>query len=242
MKKHELTRAIFEQKNQLYLLNGQGVNDLEAPEATGRIRVYASRHNVNELESELKGLTEKIAKINHDVRVEAFYATPEGAALKTRLETEMRDKQIEWGKHELQTSDAIESLLIPLLGEHWAVCKVGKGWLEIGIINAEKTDGQRRAFYSGQTLDIRYEEQHWIDKREVFKANCGGCGEFGMEGGATVGEQAMFHIGVGRLLGDPELVASLKAILKESARTENRISAEHKALHDRLENPLPEVE
>jgi hypothetical protein len=63
-----------------------------------------------------------------------------------------------------------------------------------------------------------------------------------MEGGATVGERAMFYAGIGRLFGDTQTVANLKAILKEASQKTDLISKEYNDLRHRLANPLPEEE
>ena len=88
---------------------------------------------------------------------------------------------------------------------------------------------------------MRYEERNW-GGREMFEANCGSCGSFAIEGGATVGERAMFYAGIGRLFGDAELVASIKTILKESARTIETLNGELVTLRNRIANPLTTVE
>jgi hypothetical protein len=63
-----------------------------------------------------------------------------------------------------------------------------------------------------------------------------------MEGGATVGERAMFYAGIGQLFGDAELVARLKAILKEASQKTDLLSKEYNDLQHKLANPLPEAE
>lgn len=241
MKKEELVKAVFEAKNEFMVLNGQMAADLDAPEMVGKIRVYMTRHSITELEDELKAVNFKIEKLNHTARTEAFYATPYGATVKARLEKDIEAKQIEWTRHEVDTTEKIDNLIKPALGDHWEVCKIGKGWLEIGIVNPKKNNSKNREFFFGQTLEIRY-EQKWSSKQEVFEAHCGSCGGFNVEGGTTVGERAMFYAGMGRLLSDSELIASIKEIIKEAVQTENRISEEYNVLHNKLLNPISEVE
>ena len=242
MKKHELARAIFEQRNELYLLTGQTVSDLDSPHSIGMIKDYASRHKVNELESELKGLTEKIAKINHNARVDEFYATPEGAALKAETEQAIERKRKEWGAHNANAGQAIDKVLSAALGDHWGVCRVSGGSLEIGIINPEKSTPTQRAFHSGMAIDITYDEWHWFDKSERFEASCSGTAAITIPTATETGLRAKFYIGFGQLLSDTELTAIIRTTLKESAQTEKRMSTELQTLQDRLANPFTEAE
>ena len=240
MKKHELARAIFEQRHELHRLKGQSTDGLDNPNSIGRMKDYASRHTMSKLEDELKEVTQKIAKFHHAARVDEFYATPEGAALKAETERAIEEKKSEWAAHEANAGRAIDKVLSAALGEHWGVYRISGGSLEIEIIETEKSTPTKRAFYRGLSIDITYNEFSW-DKSERFEASCSASAGITIPTAAETSIRAKFYIGFGQLLGDTELTAIIKATLKESAQTEKRMSKELQTLKERLANPFPTV-
>jgi hypothetical protein len=245
MKKEELAKAIFEEENRLRELNGERPVDLESPQMKGKIRDCAKRTKYD-LEGELERLQRRYAdqklRKEHDAKVAAYYATPEGAAFKAETERAMERKIEEWKEFDTATTEILEQTIQAVLGKDWGVDRYKKGYVEVGVIDAEKSTPEMRRFYFGQYIEIRCEERYWSDNREIFEANCGSCGSFGMEGGATVVERAMFYAGIGRLFGDPGSVAALKAILKDASQKTDLFGKEYNDLRRSLANPLPEPE
>jgi hypothetical protein len=245
MKKEELARAIFEQHNRINELNGKQVIAIDSPLAKHKIW-ESCKLGKAQLEHELEELKRSydalVAKNKHQAKVAAYYATPEGAVIKAETEKAMDRKAKEWDKLDKATRERLDKSIHSILGKNWGIARYKKGYVEIGVIDAGKSTQERREFFFGQTIDIRYEERHWLDKREILECNCGSCGGFSMEGGTTVGERAMFYIGIGRLFGDALFVAELKAILKEASQKTDRISGEYNDLHNKLANPFAESE
>jgi hypothetical protein len=245
MKKEELARAIFEEQNRLHELKGEQPIDINSPRAQRAIW-ESSKNTKAELERELE-LTRKyyevqVAKNEREAKLAAYFATPEGAAFKAESEQAIEQKKQEWKEFDTATTQALEHLVQAALGSDWGICRYKKGYVEIGVIDSENSTPERQEFYFGQHIEVRYEEQYWLDKREVFEANCGSTGSFSMEGGATTGQRAMFYVGIGRLFADAELVASLKAILREASQKTDLLSQEYNELESKLENPLADIE
>lgn len=169
---------------------------------------------------------------------EAYYTTPEGAAHKARLEESIEKRIAAWKEVDRETSDAIENRLRQLMGVHWSIKRLDKGYLSIGVIDAENSTPERREFLFGQEIDIRYEERSFFSDEERFECHCGTCGSFAMDGGATVGERALFYMGIGKLFGHTETVAWLRIALRDYNRSFDRYSGELKGLRAELKNPI----
>jgi hypothetical protein len=245
MKKEELARAIFEEQNRIHELKGEQPIDINTPRA--QCAIWENSKNTKaELERELE-LTRKyydvqVAKNQREAKLAAYFATPEGATFKAETEQAIENKKQEWKELDQATTQALEEIIQAALGKDWGICRYKKGYVEIGVIDSENSTPERQEFYFGQYIEVRYEERHWLDKREVFEANCGSTGSFLVEGGMTTGQRAMFYVGIGRLLGDAELVANLKTILREASQKTDLLSQEYNELESRLENPFSEVE
>ena len=244
MTKEELARAIFEEQNKLRVLRGEEPIAPDSPRAQRKIWEDTKRTKPNlerELELVRNSCDALAAKNEHEAKVAAYFATPEGAAFKAETEATIENKIVEWQSYEKQTNLTIESMIQAALGCHWGVRGITRGIGSIGVIDFEKSTPEQREYIFGQHIEIRYELRDW-DGSERFEANCGSCGSFKMDGGTTIGERAMFYAGIGRLFGDLELIASIKSLLKESVQATEVISAELDALRRRLANPFTEAE
>jgi hypothetical protein len=240
-----LARAIFEVQNRIHELKGEQPIDINSPRAQRAIW-ESSKNTKAELERELE-LTRKyyevqVAKNEREAKLAAYFATPEGAAFKAETEQAIEQKKQEWKELDTATTQVLEEIVQTALGGDWGICRYKKGYVEIGVIDSENSTPERREFYFGQHIEVRYEERHWLDKSEVFEANCGSTGSFLVEGGTTTGQRAMFYVGIGRLLGDTELIANLKATLREASQKTDLLSQEYNELESKLENPLADIE
>ena len=61
-----------------------------------------------------------------------------------------------------------------------------------------------------------------------------------MEGGGTVGERAMFYVGVGRLLSDRTLVRDIRHTMATTIQVAGNLSNELARLQKELDDPLKE--
>lgn len=145
-----------------------------------------------------------------------------------------------WKAYDAEITSTIEQRLQQELGNHWGVCRLNNGYLEIAVIDTKKSTPEQRAYYFGQSIDIRYEQRNWMTKDEKFECNCGSCGPFNMEGGSVVGERATFYIGIGQLYGNAELVAFIKKSLADYLVQIDRMSEELDNLRKKLSHPIPE--
>lgn len=246
MKKEDIAIEIYKVQNQINELAGKPLADLTDARMKGKMYEEARRSSKTDLERRLTNIQEQLERTRksaaYEKRVTAFYATPGGIEHKAQAEEAKAKLISEWQKYERTTVDLIENRIQNDLGGHWGVSRFNKGFLEIGVINAEKPTADRREFYFGQTIDIRYQEKKWGVGTEEFESGCCSCGSFDVAGGGTIGERAMFYVGIGRLYGNPELVTFLKESLRDSARQIEAMSEELEALRRMLSHPVPETD
>lgn len=242
MTKEELVREIYKVQSQIRELKGEGQLDLSDRRVAGIMDGEAYHSKKYELEERLESIRKEyeglVAKTESDARVAAYYATPEGRALKSELESGIEAKIEEWKALEAGSRDALETLIREPLGDHWGVVRMNRGYACIGVIDREKSTPEQRTFYFGQEIELRYESRGWLSgSAERFESSCGSTGSFDIEGGQTVGQRAMFYAGIGRLYSNPELVQAVKELLRRSESETQRISGELDALRKRLANP-----
>lgn len=237
MTKEQLAQSIIVLENELNAIRGKEQID---PNSVNRIIYnYTTKNDKPSLEKRLDDLQKAISREKAEKetkeKVDAFYATLEGAAMKAELENERTNLISDWHAHKEQTSSAIEARLQEALGNHWGVKRYNKGYLAIAVIDGGKSTPEIRDYHFGQDIEIRYDER-WGEP--TFQSNCGSCGSFDMEGGNTVGERAMFYVGIGKLYGNTELVDFLKKTMMDSAKIIDRFSKECNALDEKIKNPL----
>ena len=198
---------------------------------------YELREQIDALNREY---TRTVEDKQRKVRNDAYFATPEGAAHKWRLEEAIAQRQQSWSEHVQQSTLFLESRLQQTLGLHWGVSSYGKEQMTIGVIDVPGSTPQQRKYYFGQDIDIWYEDRtgHGTDVR--FHANCGTTGSFSMEGGGAVGERAAFYVGVGRLLSDRNLVRDIRNTMATTVQVADNLANELARLQKELDNPLTE--
>ena len=204
-RKVHLLRAVYLLKNRIAEIRGETTIDLETYSQEQCFRDEVAKSKICELESQIESLERKLFEEEETKRIadarDAYFTTEEGAARKIELEAAIKGKIEEWKNFELQIIEAIENRLHEFLGSHWGVERYDKVYLKIGIIDAEKSAAERRTFFFGQKIEIRYDERPFLKTdKEWFECNIGTCGGFDMRGGETVGERAKFYIDTGKLL------------------------------------------
>lgn len=242
MKKEHIVTVIYKVRNQINELTGKPLVDLTDTRMKDKMHRESFYNSKFELENRLTIIQEEFERthksIAHEKRVADFYATPNGIEHKAQAEEAIERKIAEWQEYEGTTIDLIEIRIQKDLGEHWGVSRFNKGFLEIGVVNAEKSSADRREFYFGQTIDIHYEEKKWGVGTEVFESGCCSCGSFAVAGGDTIGERAMFYVGIGQFYGNAELVDFIRKTLKDSARQIEVMSKELDNLRRMLSHPI----
>lgn len=246
MTKEHIVIEIYKVQNQLNELTGKPLADLSDNRMKGKMYEESLRSSKPELESRLTNIQEQLErtrkKVAYEKMVADFYATPGGMEHKAQTEEEIEELISGWKEYDRTMVDFIEQRIQQDLGVHWGVSRFNKGFLEIGVIDAEKSTPDRREFFFGQTIDIRYEEKKYGVGGEVFESGCCSCGSFDMAGGGIVGERAMFYVGIGQLYGKPELVDFLKVALRDSARQIDALSNDLDVLRRILSHPVPETD
>lgn len=240
-RKENLLIEIYHLKNRIAAVNGDVQIDVDQYRQSPRFYRELKESKEYKLKERLENLTKSYERAIEEKRMidvrEAYYATPEGAAHKSRMEEAIEKKITEWKDLNRRTAERIESRIRRIMGAHWGVKRFDKGYLCIGVIDAGQTTPKQREFFFGQEIEIRYEWNSIYSKRERFECNCGTCGSFAMSGGATVGERAMFYVGLGALYSDAETVEWLRTTMRDHSRTLSRIREELDSLHAELNNP-----
>ncbi len=242
MTKHELLLECYKVENQTRALEGKQEVDLSIPGIQRRIEEEAyngKKYRFEErLESARKQYDKTVVRVAHEARLAEFYATPGGMEVKAQTEEAIENLITEWQAYDITAAQTIEQTIQDALGQHWGVCRFNKGFVAIGVIDSEKSTPEQRKYYFGQDIEIRYEEKRWNTGEEVFETNCGSCGSFNMEGGATVGERAMFYAGIGQLFSNQALVCTLKDLLRTSSQNIERLREELDGLRKQLADPF----
>lgn len=246
-RKEKLLIEVYRLKNRIAEFKGEKQTDIEEYSKHRPFKDEACNDTMCGLEFKIETLEKSYEKIVEEKHIadarEAYYATTEGAAHKTLLEKAIEEKIAEWKEMDRETSDAIECRLQQLMGVHWNIKRLDKGHLTIGIIDAENTTPERREFFFGQEINIRYEEHYYLfSDKERFECNCGACGSFAMDGGTTISEQAMFYVGIGKLFGDAATVEWLRITMRGYNRSSDKLSGELESLRAELENPMKKEE
>ncbi len=244
-RKENLLKEVYLLKNRTAEMEGKQTIDIDAYSQGWRFRDEAAKSKVYELESRIESSKKSLAEIIEQKRVaearDAYFATPEGAAHKARLEGAIETKSTAWKQTEQQLISDIENRLHHTLGAHWGVCGFTNYsdccTLCIGIIDAEKSTEDHRVFIFGQTTDIRYSARSWCEERERLEINIGTCGSCSLIGGESEGEYSRFYIGIGFLFADKKLIQWLHDTMRDGSRSLNTLVEEMDALREQLKNP-----
>ena len=235
--KKDLLKEVYRLRNMIAVEKGTQQIALDKLESDYRFQRELRDSKGYELREQIDALNREYTRIVDDkqrkVRNDAYFATSEGAAHKWRLEEAIAQRQQAWKEHMQQSISFIEGRLQQTLGPHWGVSRYNEEHMIIGVIDAAGSTPQQRKYYFGQDIDIWYEDRMGRGTNNVrFRANCGTTGSFEMEGGGTVGERAMFYVGVGRLLSDRTLVRDIQVA--------GNLSNELARLQKELDDPLTE--
>lgn len=243
MTKFELVKEIYTIQNRINILNGRPEHNLEDSWVVRDMHKEAdnnAKHNLlARLESLQKTHFQYVSQKEKEKKIAAFYATPVGVKIKQEMEALIESKIKEWKNYDALTAKKLEELIQLHLGKHWEVIHFDKGYMKIAVIDKIKSTPEHNEYYFGQDIGIRYEIQNWLQKgtEEKFETNVATCGSFNVEGGKTIGERAMFYVGIGKLLDNPQLLQTIKDTLKTSVTEIERISKELDNLRKQLAHP-----
>jgi|GEM_PF-2056062 len=243
--KKDLLKEVYRLRNMIAVEKGTQQIALDKLESDYRFQRELRDSKGYELREQIDALNREYTRIVEDkqrkVRNDAYFATPEGAAHKRRLEEAIAQRQQAWKEHLRQSISFIEGRLQQTLGPHWGVSRYNEEHMIIGVIDAAGSTPQQRKYYFGQDIDIWYEDRMGRGTNNArFRANCGTTGSFEMEGGGTVGERAMFYVGIGRLLSDRNLVRDIRHTMTTTVQVAGNLSNELARLYKELDDPLTE--
>lgn len=240
----DLLKEVYRLRNLIAGERGTQQIDLDNIESDYRFQRELRESKGYELREQIDSLNREYTRVIEDkqrqVRNDAYFATPEGAAHKWRLEEAIAQRRQSWSEHVQQSTQFLEGRLQQTLGPHWGVSSYGKEQMTIGVIDAPGSTPQQRKYRFGQDIDIWYEDRmgHGTDVR--FSANCGTTGSFSMEGGQIVGERAAFYVGIGRLLSDRGLVRDIRNTMATTVHFADKLVDDLARLQGELDDPLKE--
>ena len=243
--KKDLLKEVYRLRNLIAVEKGTQQIALDKLESDYRFQREFRDSKGYELREQVDALNREYTRIVEDkqrqARNDVYFATSEGAAHKWRLEEAIAQRQQAWKEHLRQSISIIEGRLQQTLGPHWGVSRYSEEHMTIGVIDAAGSTSQQRKYYFGQDIDIWYEDRTGRGTNNVrFRANCGTTGSFEMEGGGSVGERAMFYVGVGRLLSDRTLVRDIRHTMATTVQVADNLGDELARLQKELDDPLKE--
>ena len=240
----DLLKEVYRLRNLIAGERGSQQIDLAQIESDYRFQRELRESKGYELRGQIDALNREYARVIEDkqrqARNDAYFATPEGAAHKRRLEEAIAQRRQAWKEHMQQSISFVEGRLQQTLGPHWGVSRYSEEHMTISVIDAAGSTLQQRKYYFGQDIDIWYEDRTGRGTDVRFRANCGTTGSFGMEGGGTVGERATFYVGVGRLLSDRNLVRDIRNTMATTVQVADNLADELARLQKELDDPLKE--
>lgn len=239
--KLELLEAVYLTKNKIAEVTGEKKFDIETLKKSSRFHKEASKTKIYELKETLERLERSyraaVNKKELDRQRDAYYATPAGAARHERLQQDIARLDSIWKSALADDVRQIKQKIQQRLGDHWGIISYRPGYLNIGILDSQKSTSEIQEFVFGQTTEIRYEEKEYFSGGERFEMNVGTCGSFQVDN-TQIGDRATFYIGIGQFLGDVQLVRDIKQIMRDSARVQKRYSNELHELFNELKDPL----
>lgn len=240
----DLLKEVYRLRNLIAGERDERQTDLAQIESDYRFQRELRELKGYELREQIDALNREYIRIVDDKQRQArnnvYFASPEGAAHKQRLEEAIAQRRQAWKEHMQQSALFIESRLQQTLGPHWGVSSYNKEQMTISVIDAAGSTQQQRKYYFGQDIDIWYEDRMGRGTNVRFRANCGTTGSFEMEGGESVGERALFYVGVGRLLSDRNLVRDIRNTMTATIQVVDNLRNELSLLQKELDDPLKE--
>lgn len=178
----DLLKEIYRLRNLIAGERGVQQIDLEQIESDYRFQRELRESKGYELRGQIDALNREYTRIVDDkqrqARNDAYFATPEGAAHKQRLEGAIAQRRQSWKKHMQQSVLFLESRLQQTLGPHWGVSRYSEEHMTISVIDAAGSTPQQRKYYFGQDIDIWYEDRMGRGTEcPIPVANCGTTGE-----------------------------------------------------------------
>lgn len=234
--KENLLIKVYELENELSLLNGEGIIDIEERQHDYTFHWEARKTTVSELKERIERLERRVASKKQDIENEArkadFLASEEGQAKMQDAIERRKELGNAIAAHKEETFKTIEGAVKGLLGEHWGLLTLSTPTITIGIVD----ENGNRIF--GQSCEIHYEEVNWPEGREEFSINFGTCGSFDIMDGEAVGSFSRFHIDLCKLLSNKAFLEWLKGTMKSYTNELKSLYKKAEELNAWIKNPV----
>lgn len=236
-KKEALLVKTYELANELNALEGKEPRyNVEALVGSWRFQKEVKEARVDDLKRSVENYTRLIEKQKVEnekkAKIEAYYATPEGAERKEKLEAKLNDIGWAFETQKYHAEVMFREWISVFLGRHWSLKRACPGCVTFGIWDEDKAE-----FVFGSEIEVSYDKYDYWKKGEKFETNVGSMGTFDLCD-TKVGTRARFYIDLGRFLMDKEKLAELKTMCFAYTDKIEELRAEAKAVRDELDNPL----
>ena len=233
-RKENLLIEIYNLRNQIAEIKGNKIVNIDEFSQTRKFRDEASEWKEFELKLRIEELKKNLEKAKVEAEqqaaADAFYATEEGQSFKRECEEKRALLYIEFENNENATLLSLDIQVKAALGAQWKVGRLSTSYVELAVVDADNKP------IFGQSVSIYYEKKCWLGG-ERFQINVGTCGSHDLlpeERGYTMAD---FHIGIGKLHANIELLEQMRDTLFGYAEKEANIQKEVRDLDALVKNP-----
>ncbi len=235
--KEKLYKEYVGVKNMLNALEGKepiGGADVEEYATTYNFSYAAKRYSKSELINMIDCVKRAYDRKLEEARIEEYYATEEGKAVKESLTSQIKD--ITEQRHNLIMSATkdIDTFIKEWLGAEWGCRTIGSSSTEIGMIESEK-DGIIK-FYFGHSFTLYYNDYFFKDR---FELNYGAMGAFPVLDNDEGSERRCKYLfGMGTFVNDKAKLTELKNKIMGFCNANDVYINRVNILRAKLKNPL----
>lgn len=193
-------------------------------------------NTAKELEYMIEMLSNKIAQAEHKAKIEAYYATEEGAKLKAELEEAIEDKRRQYENLITRTEVNLRSRLEDKCGKNWTLKLshgVNRAAIETGLKNDDE-DRKYSTFKFGHSFNI-YVDRRWEGDEYKLEVNYGTLGTFTPE---TDTARVEYLLGLGQIVADKEFLEIIKNTIIEMIAKCNELGNATGDYERKLKNPF----
>lgn len=218
-------------ENQLSTIKGEAPrHDIDELIKNDRLFLEVRRkgYTLADLEQKIHGIEDSIAKAEKKQKIDAYFATAEGSALKAELKAGIERTEREYQETLNNALASMDAWVKDFLGSDWKVGSLSDRRAELRM-----TDENGKELF-GEGIEVYYYRKSVWDKEDRFEATVGTMGAFPVMGS----ERARFYTCLGKFLGDTAKLEEYRTMVFELADRLSALCKEGWRLHKRLENPL----
>lgn len=204
----------------------------------GFSKIFYSTHTANDMILYIGQFKHEIARIKHEKAIEKWYGTDDGA----KWYKAKKDRLDELKKTNVKSLSALKEEVSPLilneLGDGWGITQMEEKRMMISIL---EKDGSSKF---GHNFELTWHNNEWDDNPDFGKKfhlffNYGMMGRFDID---EEPDRVKLVLGMGKLLGNKELIAKLNKIIGEYSVQRELLIKERSEILKELRNPPAQIE